>query len=96
MEDPFGFVLIVMVLLAIVTSALSFWGSGSIYGHIGKTGLSLDEPDPHADPAPGTAAYDAMAIEEIRQMLEAKNARRQARGQAPLDIDAEIAILTAP
>ena len=29
-------------------------------------------------------------------MLEAKSARREARGQAPLDIDAEVDALTAP
>ena len=29
-------------------------------------------------------------------MLEAKSARREARGQAPLDIEAELASLTAP
>ena len=34
--------------------------------------------------------------EEIRQLVEAKSARRVARGEAPLDIDAEIAALTQP
>jgi hypothetical protein len=29
-------------------------------------------------------------------MLEAKSARREARGEAPLDVDAEVARLTAP
>ena len=29
-------------------------------------------------------------------MLEAKSARREARGEAPLDIDAELASLSAP
>jgi hypothetical protein len=33
---------------------------------------------------------------EIRQMLEAKSARREARGEPPLDIDAEMAALTKP
>ena len=33
---------------------------------------------------------------EIRQMLEAKSARREARGEAPLDIEAEVAALTQP
>jgi len=34
---------------------------------------------------------DPEAQEEIRQMLEAKSARRQARGEAPLDVEAELA-----
>jgi hypothetical protein len=37
----------------------------------------------------------AEAREEIRQMLEAKSARRQARGEQPLDVDAELAALTS-
>ena len=47
-------------------------------------------------PAPQSAAGQAEAREEIRQMLEAKSARREARGQAPLDIEGELASLTAP
>jgi hypothetical protein len=46
-------------------------------------------------PAPSTP-QGAEAREEIRQMLEAKSARREARGQAPLDVDAELAALTNP
>ena len=38
--------------------------------------------------APASAAE---AKEEIRQMLEAKSRRREARGEAPIDIDAELA-----
>jgi hypothetical protein len=96
MEEAFGTVLIVIVLIAIVVACLSYWGSGSIYKGLGRTGLSLDEPELRSEPAPGSAAYDAEAKEEIRQMLEAKSARREARGESPLDIDAEIAALTAP
>jgi hypothetical protein len=33
---------------------------------------------------------------EIRQMLEARNARRAARGEQPEDIDAQVRALTAP
>jgi hypothetical protein len=38
----------------------------------------------------------AEAQAEIRQMVEAKSARRESRGQAPLDIEAEISALTQP
>ena len=34
--------------------------------------------------------------EEIRQMLEARNSRRVRRGEQPLDVDEELAKLTAP
>ena len=88
--ELFGTVLIVVVLVAIVVAALSYIGSGSIYRGLGRTGLALDEPDLRPGPPPGSAAANAEAREEIRQMLEAKSARMEARGEAPLDIDAEI------
>ncbi len=87
--------LIVLVLVAIVVSIVSFVGSGSIYRDLGRTGLALDEPDMRPDPAPGSPAAHAEAQEEIRQMLEAKSARSEARGDGPIDIDAEMAALTA-
>jgi hypothetical protein len=37
-----------------------------------------------------------VAQEEIRQMLEAKSARREARGEAPLDVEAELRSLSSP
>jgi hypothetical protein len=94
----FGTVLIVVCVLAVIVALLSFRGSGNIYRGLGRTGLlTMDEDDSSAAArtAPA-AATSAEAQEEIRQMLEAKSARRQAKGQAPLDIDAELQSLTAP
>ena len=88
--EPFGTVLITVVLVAIVVSFLSYLGSGAIYRGLGRTGLSLDEPDMRPSPPRGSAAAHAEAQEEVRQLLEAKSARREARGEAPLDIDAEM------
>ena len=48
-----------------------------------------------AAPPQPAAASSPEAREEIRQLLEAKNARREARGQAPLDVESELASLTA-
>ena len=93
----FGTVLIVVCVLAVIVAALSFRGSGNIYRGLGRTGLlAMDEDDSSAAGRSGPpTATSAEAQEEIRQMLEAKSARRQARGQAPLDIDAELQSLTA-
>ncbi len=90
----FGTVLIGVVLVAIVVACLSYIGSGAIYRGLGRTGLSLDEPGLEPGPPAGSPAAHAEAHEEIRQMLEAKSDRMQARGQAPLNIDAEMADLT--
>jgi HAMP domain-containing protein len=96
--EAFGTVLIVISLLAVIIAAISFYGSGRIYRGLGRTGaFSMDEDEgrPAARPPQGAAA-EAEAREEIRQMLEAKSARREARGEAPLDIDAELASLSSP
>jgi hypothetical protein len=96
MEETFGTVVIVIAVVAALAAALAYIGSGRLYEGIGKGAFSLDEPDRPRGPQPGTAAYDAEAEAETRQMLEAKSARRVARGEAPLDIDAEYAALTRP
>jgi hypothetical protein len=95
--EAFGTVLIVVCLVAVVVAALSFRGSGKIYKGLGRTGVfSIDADETVGAPAAPPTATSAEAAEEIRQMLEAKSARRVARGQAPLDIEAEVQKLTAP
>ena len=98
MEEAFGPVLIAICVVAILFAAASYWGSGKLYRGIGRTGaLSIDEDEAPARPAPAArGAADAEAQEEIRQMVEAKSARRERRGQAPLDVDAEVAALLRP
>ena len=85
--DAFGTVLIAVSLLAVVVAAISYWGSGRIYTGLGRGDLELERDRPVA------AASAAEAQEEIRQMLQAKSELRAARGEAPIDIDAEMASL---
>jgi hypothetical protein len=93
--EAFGTVLIVVCVIAVIVAAISYWGSGRLYRGLGRGGdLTLDEPS--AEPPRGGPAADREAREEIRQMLEAKSARREARGEGPLDVDAELNALTAP
>ena len=96
MEDTFGTVVIVIAVVAGLVAAFVYVGSGRLYEGIGKGAFSLDQPDRPRGPQPGTAAYDAEAEAETRQMLEAKSALRVARGEDPLDVDAEYAALTRP
>jgi hypothetical protein len=96
--EAFGTVLIVVCVLAVVIAAISYRGTGRIYSGLGREGgMSMDgDEEGRARRASAPQSADsAEAREEIRQLLEAKNARREARGQAPLDIDAELASLTA-
>ena len=87
--DAFGTVLIAVSLLAVVIAAVSYWGSGRIYSGLGRGDLELERDRP----VPAASAGEAR--EEIVQMLEAKSARRVARGEEPINIDAELASLTS-
>ena len=84
--DAFGIVVIVVAVVAVLVAAASYWGSGRMYSGIGASDLVMDRES--ADSA-------AVQQEEIRQMLEAKSARREARGEAPLDVEAELTLLTS-
>jgi hypothetical protein len=84
--DAFGTILIAVSVLAVLVAAVSYWGSGRIYSGLGRSDLEF-ERDQSASPTE--------AQEEIRQMLQAKSDRREARGEAPIDIDAEMASLTS-
>jgi hypothetical protein len=94
--EPFGIVVIIVCLLAIAAAGISIVGRSNVYKDIGKGAFSLDTPDRVPGPPAGSAAARAEAEAEIRQMLEAKSARREARGEPPLDIDAEVAALLGP
>jgi hypothetical protein len=86
----FGTVIIIVACVAVLVAAVSFWGSGRIYSGLGREG-GLDMTRETAV----TPATGAEAREEIRQMVEAKSRRREARGEPPLDIEAEVAALTS-
>ena len=88
----FGTIMIAVAVVAAVVAVASYWGSGRIYSGLGHTGaLTMDE---EAGRAPAQSSpTGAVAQEEIRQMLEAKSARREARGQEALDVDAEMEAL---
>lgn len=92
-QEAFGNVLFVVVVLGVVVAGITLATSGKAYDEIGKNGLN-DGTDRPAGGEGTDAASVAVRDEEIRQMLEAKNQRRVRKGQAPVDVDAEIAALT--
>jgi hypothetical protein len=97
-QDAFGIVIFVVVALAFVAAVASLVGRGRLYEQIGRGGLSLNEDEQGARPAPaaGSAAALGERDEEIRQLLAARNERRTARGEEPVDVEAELRRLTAP
>jgi hypothetical protein len=99
MADAFPIVIIGISLVAIAIAVVTSIANGGLYERIGRGGFSMDGYEHQHErrgPQPGSPAAQAEADEEIRQLVEAKSARRVARGQSPLDIDAEIAALTQP
>lgn len=85
---------IVLSVAAAVVACLSYLGSGRIYENVGKGAFSFEEPAP--GPRPGSRADRADAEAEVRQMVQAKSDRREDRGEAPLDVDSEVAALMRP
>ena len=95
MQHAFGTVLWIVCILGAIAAFAALVTGRKTWKDYGKGGLSLD-----GDASPGPAAGSAAAMHErnaeIREMLEARNARRARRGEPPLDVDEELARLTAP
>ncbi|HEX8207013.1 MAG TPA: hypothetical protein VF587_13210 [Solirubrobacteraceae bacterium] len=89
-EEAFGTVLLLVVIAATIAAVISMHGAR--YDHVGRGGLFEDDNQMRREPAPAVAA--AERDDEIRQMLTARNARREAKGQAPLDVEDELRRLT--
>ncbi|HWG08165.1 MAG TPA: hypothetical protein VN672_04055 [Solirubrobacteraceae bacterium] len=98
MQSAFPIIVFGAVALSIVMSLVFLFSRGSVFDHIGDGGLSKDsDAGPELPPAPpDTPAARAEQELEIRQMLTARSARMVDRGEAPLDVDAEVARLLAP
>ena len=94
MQEAFGIVIFAVVLVAVVVAVITLFGRSRAYEQIGRGGLSLRDETYRPEPtgAVGLRERD----DEIRQMLAARNERRVRRGEAPLDVEAELARLTAP
>jgi hypothetical protein len=89
MHSAFNIVIWVVCILAVVIALGALIASRKTWEDFGKGSLSMDRD------APRPAAV-AERDDEIRQLLEARNARRERRGEAPIDVDEELARLTAP
>ena len=97
MQDAFGVVIFVVVGLGAVIAVISLFGRSRLYDDIGRGGLSIGEDrDTRPGGAGGQPVSAAEREDDIRQMLEARNARRAAQGRPTVDVDQELAELTRP
>ena len=86
-----GDVLLLIVVVAIPAAAIAFIvGAGSALRQIGKGQFAIEQELPQRSEGVSLPASSEVREAEIRQMVEAKAYRQQARGETPLDIDAEI------
>jgi hypothetical protein len=71
----------VMVLAGLVGVAAVLSSRGP-YDHIGESAITFDHEAERAD--------EGSIRDEVRTLVEARNARLIARGKPPLDVDAEV------
>ena len=85
-----------VTILAAVVAVISLGSSRRAYDQIGADGLNDGSDRPAHEPT-GGAGHAAARDDEIRQMLDARNARRVRQGKEPLDVQAELdALVRAP
>jgi hypothetical protein len=91
----FGTVVWVVAIVGGVAALVALLASRNTWQDYGKDRLMLDSEATR--PAPNRLVSPSQERdEEIRQMLEARNARRARRGEQPIDVEAELHKLTAP
>ncbi len=90
MHSTFNIVIWVVCILAVIIAFGALIASRKTWEDYGKGRFVMDH-----EPARGSGAV-AERDDEIRQLLEARNERRARRGEEPVDVDAELARLTAP
>lgn len=94
MQSAFGTVVWVVCGVGVVGALAALLLSGRTWEDYGKNHLTLDSESERV--LKGTGAVRDERDTEIRQLLEARNARRRRRGLPEVDIERELAQLTAP
>jgi len=93
-QGAFGTVVLVVCGVGVAGAVVALLLGRRTWEDYGRNHLLMERHPPA--PAGGAAAALGERDEEIRQMLEARNARRRRRGEPELDIEAEISRLTGP
>ncbi len=95
MQSAFGTVVLVVCGVGVAGAVVALLLGRRTWDEYGRDHLLRDSAPSPSAPAGSVAAGDERD-EEIRQMLEARNARRRRRGEAEIDVGQELGRLTAP
>jgi hypothetical protein len=88
-----GTVLMLITLVVLPIAAISFARSGGAWRELGKGPFAIEqEPQRRSGGDPGAPVDRALQETEARQMLEAKAYRARRRGEAPIDVEAEVRV----
>jgi hypothetical protein len=86
-----GTVLALITVIVLPVAAVAFARSGSLWREIGRGPFAIDQDLPsRAAGRPAAPVDPAIQAAEARQMLQARSYRLQRRGEAPLDVEAEV------
>jgi hypothetical protein len=88
-----GYAIAAITLFALPVAAIAFARSGPAWQNLGKGRFAIEQTLPPPRPRQGAPVDRALQAAEARQMIEAKSYRRQQRGEAALDVEAEVARL---
>jgi hypothetical protein len=98
MQDALPIVIVAVVVVAAVVAVATLARGKGVYDHI-RAGDLRPGPEPahlreedlrQLRAVLGRHVADDELRIEVRALVEARNARRAARGEAPLDVDAEV------
>ncbi len=92
MQGAFGTLIWIVIGVSALGAVIALLLTSRTWREYGKNAMVLERDLPRSSGAIAAHERDA----EIREMLQARNARRARRGEAPLDIEQELQRLTAP
>ena len=95
MQGAFGTVVLVVCAVGVAGAVVALLLGRRTWEDYGRNHLLMEREPVGARPRARRRRWSERD-EEIRQMLEARNARRRRRGEPELDIEAELDRLTAP
>jgi hypothetical protein len=95
MQGAFATVVFVVSAVGVIGAILGLLLNRRTWDHYGSDHLLFDSESARTRPPSSTAGI-VERDEEVRQMLEARNARRRRRGDVEIDIEQEIRRLTSP